>query len=299
MMKKNFPPLLLLLTAAVILSACTAFAGGGQPAPQAQATVSTATGRLPTDPPPTATARPLPTETATPLPMTALAEQAAQDYFSAMQQGEFPQAASLLSNFSLMVFELTRGEAATLLASQYQDGAGWDGLEIVSSRQFSPNTVLVQVKYSSVQTDQATGEEAPADVEETWSLRLEDSHWRINLHQLIDFRSLDTPSQTTNGLTIKPVRAVRYTDRLAVYLLVQNRSSEVMVLGQANETLAALTFSGQTVPAEQTRFLLNPQRTLLDAQIEVRGFFESYPDGLEIRRWNNTNTPPWFVFALQ
>lgn len=102
-----------------------------------------------------------------------------------------------------------------------------------------------------------------------------------------------------NGITVMPLQLNRYSDRLQLTLLVQNRTNEAVVFGQANETMGTFHFGDQPVVAEKAQWILNPLRSVPAAVLEAKGLFSTYPDTIEIRKWNNFNVKPWFVFQLQ
>jgi hypothetical protein len=102
-----------------------------------------------------------------------------------------------------------------------------------------------------------------------------------------------------NEITVMPLRMERYSDRLVLHVLVQNRSRELVVFGQVNETLGTFYIGGQVVVAEPTQWVLNPLRAVPDAVLEISGLFEAYPDRVEIRRRDQYNVDPWYVFYLQ
>jgi len=86
---------------------------------------------------PTPTAEPIPTGTPEPTPtavsQTAGAEKAAQDYFAALQKGDFDAASRLVSTFSLTASKLTAGDAAAALTQQKAQGAKWSNLQVKDS----------------------------------------------------------------------------------------------------------------------------------------------------------------------
>jgi hypothetical protein len=104
--------------------------------------------------------------------------------------------------------------------------------------------------------------------------------------------------QTTNGITVKPTELVRYSDRIELHMLMQNRISESMYFGQPNETLAVFHFGDQAVPAEQNRIILAGIHTYFDQVITVKGLFPNYPNQVEIRKWKSLQVPPWYTFAF-
>jgi len=311
----------MILIAMQLLAGCRAgnpLGGISQPAATLQASVT------PADPTSTATPRPTktprPTATPTQDAAQARAEQAGaavQAYFAALEAQHFEEAASLVYEFSLMVFNMTRGDAVSALYQQRASGAAWSGLEIAAVTPFDQNTMLVSVKYSTApaaQTDTATMPTATASAkatptseslpahenrEEVWPMRFENGAWRYNWNNLIDFRTLEVEAQTLNGITVKPIQANRFTDRIQLVMLVQNRNNAPVVFGQANEILGTFYFAGKAIEAEKTQIVLNPLRSVPNFTLEVKGSFNDYPDSIELRRWKNYNVEPWFTFQLK
>jgi hypothetical protein len=321
--KLLFSTCALLLTAGLLLSACQmAFPGLArrqsaetQSAAQQSAELAQRTASLqPTLTPlprATRTPRPAPTATLDPaLARAAQAEAAVEAYFAALEAQDFDSAAEQLSTYSLTVFSLTRGDAAARLHALRAKGAAWSGMEILGSEPFDKNTILVRVRYGYTQISPAAtptlsataatieAGETAEPVEEQWAVRLENGAWRPNWNNLIDYHTLETPAQTLNGITVKPIQANRFPDRIQLVLLMQNRTSQPFVFGQVNEILGTFSFAGQPFEAEKTQIILNPWRSVADAKLEVKGFFEEYPDSIEIRKWKNYDVKPWYVFTL-
>lgn len=320
-MKKNLVSTTLFAALILILAGCQL---GSQRA-GLQAVNATQPTSAPTEPAVTLTPRPtrtpLPSPTATQDPAQARSEAAAaavQEYFSALEAQDFEKAAGKLSEFSLMVFEMTRGDAASELALARAEGTTWSNLETGAITPYDENTILVQVKYdrtgkptptatvapnasaASAATAQAEKTAEPGEpVDELWSVRLENGAWRVNWKAIIDYRTLDVAAQTLNSVTVKPVLARRFPDRIQVVMLVQNRSSQPVVFGQVNEILGTFYFAGQAIEAEKIQKVFNPLRSVPDFTLEVKGDFKDYPDTLEMRRWKNYNVKPWFTFLLK
>lgn len=291
--------LLVVLLASLLLSGCGAMVGRGGPGgPQpAAAAISTATPAGPTETAqPTATRKPRPTATPTEdvaKTRAMQAEQAARDYFAALEADDFEGAAGQLSTFSLMVFEITRGDAASALQKMRLDGARWSGLQVTETRPFDEQTMLVHVTYTLTVKEEAQARD------ELWPVRLESNAWRYNWNNLIDYRMLQVNAQTTSGVTVKPVQINRFSDRIQLVMLVQNRTSGAVVLGQKNEVLGTFHFGDQTVEADKMQIILNPLRSVPDVKLEVTGLWEHYPDMVEIRKWKTYDLKPWYVFQLQ
>jgi hypothetical protein len=343
MSTKHLSLFTLLLLSTILLSSCAFRMGGPNGNPQTGQSLAAQSTSGAEDVVASPTARPTRTPRATRTPASAQnvdeaqleqAKQAARAYFTAVSEGNSKTAADLASNYSLMVHQMTRGDAESALQAQKIAGTRWSDLQIQDVKLFDPKTALVHVTYLESQktaeaaltptaTVKASGAAAPtaaaqtgktavptatADLtataaapttkDELWAFRLENGDWRYNWNNLIDFHTLQADSQTVHGVTVLPVQIKRYTDRIALNLLVQNRTNEPVVFGQVNETLGAFHFGDQPVVAEKTRWILNPLRSDPNISLEAKGLFQSYPDSVEIRKWNNYDVKPWYVFQL-
>lgn len=241
------------------------------------------------------------------------AARAAEVYFTAVSEGNSEEAAAMLSTFSLAVFQITRGDAIEALQAQKIKGVRWADFQILGTQPFGEQTILVHVTYQETTRDTPTATPtiaaqatpaspetaAPTAIDALWPMRLESEAWRYNWNNVIDFRTLDADAQTMNGITILPTQLIRYSDRIKLSMLIQNRTNEAVVFGQVNETLGTFSFGEETILAEKTQWILNPLRAMPDATLEMKGLFTSLPDMVEIRKWNNYDVEPWFVFPLQ
>lgn len=253
----------------------------------------------PTDTPQvTPSPRPSPTPTATAVPSTAQAVETVQAYFAALEKSDFPTAVKQLSTFSLAVFNMSRSEAISALQSMKVNGGQWSQLEVLDSREFTPETVLVHVRYQYTSLDPKTKQPVTSPRDELWPVRNESGVWHYNWGNLIDFRTLTVDAQTLSGITILPQSLMRYSDRIQLVMMMQNNTNQPFVFGQANEILAQFHFGDKVVPAQKTQIILQPLRTTPNVTLDLPGLFETYPDSVEIRKWQNLNTPAWFVFNL-
>jgi hypothetical protein len=312
MKTKTYSWILLILVFASLLSACQAAPADAQAAaanPTAPAPATTAPSPIPqatlTSQPASKVAVPtIATMPTKPAPADE-ARNTAQSYFTAVAEGKSAEAAKLVSSFSLTAFEMTSGDAIGALETQRMDGVRWSGLKILDVQQFDAQSVLVHVNYSK------TGKAAPATiatatqsaaaqtVDALWPMRLELGAWRYNWNNLIDFRSLSIEAQTAYGITLLPVRLTRFSDRIQLSILAQNRTNETVVFGLSNEILGTFYFGDKTTETEKTRWVLEPLRSTPSAILEIKGLFPDLPDRVEIRKWKNYATPPWFVFQLE
>jgi hypothetical protein len=305
--------LITLIISTLLLTACTSASGstpvGPMGTPNAAMQTQIASGGSPggfagPGAQVTATATPTAQPTATPQPtptvvsQTALAEQAAQAYFDAVQKEDYAGASKLVSAFSQLVFKMTASDVAAALTQQAQQGITWSDLQINSSQVFDDHTILVNVTYQQTVVDAKTGAKTTSPVNATWALRIESNQWLVNWDNVIDFETLDFTTKTTAGLAITPLQLTRYTDRIVMTVLAQNYTNETIVIGQTNQILATFHFGNQAVNAVNTRYVFDRLRSYDNVQITVMGLYTSYPDSVEMVKYINYTVSPWYTFGL-
>lgn len=277
-----------------LLAGCLPQGRFGQSAGTIQATFTLMV-PLPTHTPrPTLPPRPTATATADPAEVRIQqAVQAANAYFDNLAREDFASASRQLSTFSLAAAETTAGGAQMELEALAAQGITWSGFEVSSSQDIDSQTLLLQVRYTRTST------EGTSEVNELWSMRLEAGQWRYNWKNLIDTRSLNTPAQTVNGITIKPVLLRRFPDKVQLEMIMQNRTRETFVFGQPNEILGTFQFGDQMVEAVKTQIILLPLRTAPGILLDAPGFYDQFPESITIRKWQNLQVDPWYVFDLR
>lgn len=295
-MKQRFYSLFCALVIASLLAGCrlqtgpTSSVSGLLPTPTARPT----TPRTLITPSP----RPTPQPSATDIPPDALAVQAVQAYFTALQNANFDAAVKGLSAFSLAVFNMSSGDATAALQSLKAAGGKWSDLKVLDTRAFDPLTVLVHVQYQYASLDAKTKQPTTTSRDELWPVRNESGVWRYNWGNLIDYRTLAATAQSVSGVTILPQAVMRYTDRIQLVMLMQNNTNQPFVFGQTNEILAQFHFGDKVIPAQKTQIILQPLRSTPNVAFDLPGLYETYPDSVEIRKWQNLKTPAWFTFTL-
>jgi hypothetical protein len=221
-----------------------------------------------------------------------------QAYFAALEKGDYHTAGGLISIFSLLVDGLSPTDGTAELQAAMAGGEAWSGLKVSGAEALDGKTVLVQVSYSHTIKDAASGKPATQVMDEVWPVRQEAGGWRYNRGNLVDYHTLDVAAQTTAGLTIQPQQLLRYSDHLRMVFLAQNSTNEPISLGQPSEVEAAFYFNGKAVEMERKWLVFDRLRSYPQAEIELAGWYSSYPEKVEIRRWKNYTTPPWFTFDL-
>jgi hypothetical protein len=303
-MKKSLASIIFCLILAASLAGC-ALGTPAQPSPApATSAPAAAPTKAPTTPPqPTAvpTAVPEPTSAETAAASSALdeAKKTAQEYAAALQSGDFAAASKQLSSFSLTSAQMTAGDAADALAALKSKGAAWSNFQVGDAQEFSPKTVLVHVTYDLAGKDSKSGEVTKTAMDEFWPVRFDMDGWHYNWNNLIDFKTLDVQERLVSGNTVKPLALSRYSDRIVLTLLVQNASSEAVVWGLSpSETVSTFYFGDKVIEGEKERVIFDTLRSYPDTHVTVKGLFTSFSDKVELRKFKNTTTAPWFTFLL-
>jgi hypothetical protein len=281
----------------LLLSACQGPGNVPVTGDTSESMMETLTAQDMATPTPRPTLLPSPTATNTPLSQEAQAKaQAAaalQTYFAALEQKDVNAAAGQLSIFSLQAYNLTESDAASALNTQLSAGTRWSNLQVLGSRLFDAQTVLVHIRYSQVAS------QVSQEKDELWPMRLENGVWHYNWNNLVDYRTLTIQPQTTAGVTVMPTQMRRFTDRLDLILLFQNHNNDPVVFGQTNEILATFKIGDQSIEANQVQIILDALRSKPDVTLTIPGLYMTYPDSVIIRQWKNYNVKPWYTFNLQ
>jgi hypothetical protein len=299
-MKKSLTLFSIILMASVALTACQTTAA---PTP-ASAPIATeaSSAAIVATPAPTD----LPAEEATEVPTAAATVQTGADlaigavkaYFAALQSADFKTAGSYISNFSLTLDGMTRGDGVAELQALAANGAKWSNLQVKDTQTSGDKTILVHVLYQLDGIDAKTKAATTDQKDELWPVRLENGKWLYNRNNLVDYHTLDVDERTVSGITVKPRQLTRYTDHMRLTMLVQNGTNDTVVWGQTSETLAEFTFGSQKVEADKTRLIFNSLRSYPEVEIDLKGYFQTYPDSLILRQWKNLKVAPWYTFQL-
>ncbi len=254
------------------------------------------------------------------MPVTAAAVSQAKAYFADLQKKDFTAASKLISIVSLSYAGLTRTQAASSLQAQSLAGTTWSNLQIVDSQVFSDDTILVHVTYTvgaTTATETATAAATPGiaanataqpsastatavQKDETWAFRLESGSYLYNWENFIDTKTVDVDAQTVNHITLQPTQLVRFTDRLELHFMMQNKTSDVVYFVQSYDTLAVFHFGDTAVEAKNSdnKIVISGLRTSYDEKIVVKGLYASYPTWVEIKKWTGYVPNPWYTFQF-
>lgn len=234
---------------------------------------------------PTETSIPLPTNTptSTPPPTMQTPEEAAETvyatYFEALQQKDFDKAASLLSDYGLQVSGNTREDIVAYFKKQ--DFGDWElvSYQILDSRLLDDKIALVH-NLSKEQT----GKNDPEIFDSWGALRLEQGQWRINWNLIVDDLTLNLQSQAVNGVVIKPIQIIRFTNKQRFFLSVENTNQRRVFWGWAGQDIATFHFGSETI-AVSGNLKVEPEQTYPSVYVDVEGMYENYPTSIELGNW--------------
>lgn len=212
----------------------------------------------------------------------AQAEAATSAFYQVVENRDFAGMEALFSDYSLHeIAGILPADAAAEWAQV--DAAGYRLLEhqVLDSRLIAENVAMVQVSLRFVSV---TG--AQEQTTEVWAgLRKEDGQWRVNYANFIDHVDLDLTAQTMHGVTVRPWRIVRATDALFIVISVENETDRGVYWGWGdNSTVATFTFDEGNVEAGWSWYL-SPHERVADVKINVDGWRETYPTGVDLSNW--------------
>ena len=277
--------LLLSLTAALFIVAIAGCQSKTTSSPQTPSpiSVSSATSTVVLEVTPTPTRVPATPTVANPEKSP---EEIEEMYLQSLMQREFEQAASLISDYSLSLEGKSRQDIVSFFDKQ--DFSGWKILDyrIKESYQLKDDVILLHVM-----TKEKNGNNEPQSYDFWVTLRNENGHWRINWDSIIDDMVLKVDTQVVNNVSVQPVRAIRYTDKISLVLRIQNNNQRGCFWGWADANVATLYFESQSVDVPFVSPLkIDPQKTYPDVHVIVNGEFKTYPVAVELVGWRFAST---------
>lgn len=269
-MTTRFGRILPLVLTLLICLACQVTKKAGEPPPTA-----TPGSRLPV-----MSSAPTVTREATATPAARGPEATTTAYLEALQQRRFEQAVAFISDYSLSLLGLSRQDV--LSHFEQQDFEGWQLLDyrVTESQELDEDLVLVHTLVR-----EQSGRDEPQTYNVWRALRREHGEWRINWNLVIDDRLLDVEPQTINGLTVQPLRIIRYTDGMRLLFRIENNSSRGYIWGWAVEEVALFHFGEQIVSVSGVYETIAPERAYPEAHTTIEGFYSTYPDAIDLAGW--------------
>ena len=257
-------------------------------------------------------AGPEPTATATapiPLPIDASrgAAAGAKVYLDALQGRDFERVVSAASDLAVLAIGLSREDYRRRLETLASRGYRIWSWEILSTRLTDADNAVVQVS-SKLQTNAVS---QPQTVLQELAMHRENGVWRVGPAGLVDYQILDTAPQTVNGVTVRPLRLIRFKDYFQIGFNIINDSDRAILWGYGGTRPGACQFDGQVKDAApyQKTIPIGSKVTVANANLVVPGAQTTYPTWCEALnlRWADPNSPstadqtspPWtYRFAL-
>jgi hypothetical protein len=115
-------------------------------------------------------------------------------------------------------------------------------------------------------------------------MRKENGQWRMNSGGIVDDETLTMQAKGYKGILVQPLRIIRYLDKMRVVVKIENISSKTCYWGWGNDKLLILNF-GQKAIDTSGSLKVEPKRTYPGVNIDVKGFYETYPKSMELTKW--------------
>jgi serine/threonine protein kinase len=276
----------------------------GSPTPiQLSTTAPTLTQQLTSTPEPTK----IPSVTPTPIDMTK-PEGVTAAFLDAWNKEDFDEVRRLHSQYSFDAFELKREEVTF-------NRTGTMTYEISLAEPITgvSDTVRVPVTFSS-----------SSYLPDCCVLRKENGEWRINwgakvggngessFQSLLDFQRVKSPLQTMNGLGVRPVKVLRFSESVRIYFELENAQDKCVHVGMSG-TIAIIYFDAKKAYVDGKSVFKRRYSTASGdgyVYVTVPRTTDTFPTSAELLDWQWTNTgfdrcvfgtgPKWsYVFNLE
>lgn len=203
-------------------------------------------------------------------------------YLQFLVRREFKRAASLVSDYSLSLEGKSRQDIVSYFNKQ--DFRGWRILDYRIGRSYRLKDDVVLL---DVMTKEKKGNNEPQSYDFLVALRKENGRWRINWGSIVDDMILKVEPQVVNSVSVQPVRAIRYTDKIVLVVRIQNNNQRGCFWGWAGAKVATFYFDESQlvdVPFDSP-LKIDPKRTYPDAYVVVNGEFKTYPVAVDLVGW--------------
>jgi hypothetical protein len=140
-----------------------------------------------------------------------------------------------------------------------------------------------EVSYQELDLEHLAPKEEKIKVRKWLAIYRKEGHWKINYNRTIDDHPLGDDPQMINGLSVRPTRVNRYTDRLHMIYSVRNDNTLPVFWGWAG-TRFILNFDGSSVK-DDGNIAFDANHDYPDAWIEISGKFLGYPASIDMTQW--------------
>lgn len=206
-------------------------------------------------------------------------EDAEAAYLEALKQRDFEQVAALVSDYSISVDGVSRRDVVSFFEKKDFDGWKLVDYRVKESRLLDDQSALVYVM-----TKEQSGEGEPQSDDFWVAIRKENGQWRVNWALLVDELVLNVESQTVNNVSIQPMKIIRYTNKMRLFMRVENANDRGCFWGWVNDEIATFHFGDQPVGVSGS-LGIEPDRTYPDVYVDINGFYETYPMAVSLSKW--------------
>lgn len=202
----------------------------------------------------------------------------AKKYYEALKRDDYVEAVNLISEYSLSLTNSTREDVRISLDKAAFNGWKLLDYRIVESQILDERTALIHVLTKELM------ENEPQNYDFWVAFRKENGQWHLNLNSLVDDRTVDTTPQNINGVSVQPIQIIRYVDKVRIVLKIENTNQRGCFWGWAGDKVATFYFGEQAYDV-QGSLEIKSDRVYPDAYVELKGFYETYPNKILLSGW--------------
>ncbi len=230
--------------------------------------------------------------TATIEPGTPLtAERTLSKYYDALVEGQYVDAANLISDLSLRWVGATRDEEV-LRFERLEFARDWKLAEYrIVEIDETPELGIAVARAWARETWVEDGQQREDTFENLIVLgRSKTGSWLINYGQFIDIFDCNVRAQDHEGFSVKPTHVVRFLDRTQVVLDADNSSDQGVSWGWVSDELATLAADdGRVYSYEGASSKLQADRSYGDVYFEFDQLVNGTPLTLTLKGWTWLN----------
>ncbi len=291
---------LFLVGVSLLLSACGALGGRGNSRTTAQQAIASTkraqstskAAQKPTDGGAAITATATATMTPTPVPTSPVEnlKVAAEAYCRLLLAKDADALAQQYSTYSLTLTAAKREELADrLLAGWAKDGAV-SACVVGKATVVSETGALVDVRLSYADVKASN---------HTWAFYYEDGRWRPNWQNVIDQRRVYLQDVPREGVSVKLLRMVRYSDHLDLVLMVRNNTDQTVVWGGGSAPKLTTWIGGVGEDFKGKAEIFLAQQSYPELTVSFDGWFKQYPEKVDLRYFHTAKWEKTWKYTLE
>jgi hypothetical protein len=207
-------------------------------------------------------------------------ESTLEKYFKLVQNKHFHDAVGMFSDYSLVFFKTPAEEMESDFVKYDMAGYKIDEYRLVNTQFVSQDTAIIKV----IMKTENSGKAAQV-AEDSYVLHWE-NQWKLNLNHLVDYTDLFVKKQTIRGVTIRPLRFVRYTNTLHLQFCLDNANKQNILWGWGGAGQSTFHFARDQYDSQSSGIggiQIEANRGNLILRTAIAGFYEALPDQVDVR----------------